>query len=59
MARHYPARDFFRQMPNALRAPLFRGLGPLVGLDLSALTPDALFPAWFGLPDDERNLPSA
>ena len=37
MARHYCARDFFRQMPNRLLARYFRARGVLDDLDIAAL----------------------
>jgi hypothetical protein len=59
MARHYSsAKDFFRQMPNALLARYFQGRGCLLDLDFAAMKeskPDELFAAWLGLPDNQRN----
>ena len=52
MARHYSARDFFRQMPNRLLARYFRARGVLDDLDIAALPetePDALLAAWLDL----------
>lgn len=58
MARHYSTKDFFRQMPNALLACYFHERGFFRDLDFAAMkegSPDALFAAWLGLPDSERN----
>lgn len=58
MARHYTARDFFRQMPNALLARYFEGRGVLGDLDFSAMKdaqPDELFAAWLELSDSQRD----
>ena len=52
MARHYSARDFFRQMPNSLLARYFRAQHVLGDLDIAALPetePDALLAAWLDL----------
>ena len=46
MARHYSAKDFFRQMPNTLLARYFGTRGLFVDLDFSAVKetqPDELF----------------
>ena len=37
MARHYAARDFFRQMPNPLLAHYFHARGVFADLDITAL----------------------
>lgn len=57
MARHYSARSFFRQMPNALLGRYFRSRGLLAELNFAAMKeakPDALFDAWLNLPENER-----
>ncbi len=58
MARHYFARDFFRQMPNRLLARYFRERGLFAEFDFAAMKEtkiDSLFEAWMALPDGERN----
>ena len=58
MARHYCARDFFRQMPNPLLARYFHARGVLGDLDIAALPepqPDALWAAWLTLDDTQRH----
>ena len=58
MARHYSARSFFRQMPNALLARYFTDRGVFIELDFGALKetdPSELFAAWINLPEDRRN----
>lgn len=58
MARHYSAKDFFRQMPNALLARYFHGRGVFDDLDFAALKegkPGELFAAWLDLPEEQRN----
>jgi len=58
MARHYSTKNFFRQMPNALLARYFQGLGLFGGLDFAAMKegkPDALFAAWHYLSEQQRN----
>ena len=37
MSRHYTARSFFRQVPNALLARYFAERGLLVDLDFTAM----------------------
>ena len=37
MARHYSARDSFRQMPNPLLARYFHARGVFADLDITAL----------------------
>ena len=57
MARHYSARDFFRQMPNRLLARYFHARGVLDDLDIAALPetePDALLAAWLDLDPPAR-----
>ncbi len=57
MARHYSARSFFRQVPNALLARYFAGRGLFEDLDFAAMKetkPDALFEAWLELPEEQR-----
>ena len=52
MARHYSARDFFRQMPNRLLARYFHARGVFLDLDIAArpeTQPDALLAAWLDL----------
>ena len=58
MTRHYSARDFFRQMPNALLARYFDVRGVLADVDFAALSetqPDKLFQAWLEIPESQRN----
>ena len=58
MARHYSTKAFFRQMPNALLARYILGQGLFADLDFAAMPegrPEALFAAWQGLPDTQRN----
>jgi hypothetical protein len=58
MARHYSAKDFFRQMPKALLARYFQGRGLFVEVDFAAMKegkPDELFAAWLALLDGQRN----
>lgn len=58
MTRHYSAREFFRQMPNALLARYFATRGVLADLDFAALSetkPDDLFKAWLELPEHQRH----
>ena len=62
MARHYCARDFFRQMPNPLLARYFHARGVLGDLDIAALPepqPDALWAAWLTLDDTQRHVMDA
>lgn len=62
MARHYSAKDFFRQMPNALLARYFHGRGVFDDLDFAAMKegkPDELFAAWLDLPEEQRNATDA
>ena len=62
MARHYCARDFFRQMPNHLLARYFHARGVLGDLDIAALPepqPDALWAAWLTLDDTQRHVMDA
>ena len=57
MARHYSARDFFRQMPNRLLARYFRAQHVFDDLDVAALPesePDALHAAWLDLDASAR-----
>ena len=56
MARHYTARDFFRQMPNRLLARYFRAHGVFADLDIArgVAEPDALLAAWLALGDAAR-----
>jgi hypothetical protein len=57
MGRHYSARDFFRQMPNALLARYFESHGVLEQLDFAAMKEtqvEELFGAWLELPEDKR-----
>ena len=57
MSRHYTARSFFRQVPNALLARYFAERGLLVDLDFTAMKetdPSALFDAWLALPEAQR-----
>lgn len=58
MARHYTTKDFFRQMPNALLARFFQERDLLMEFDFAGMPegkPDALFAAWFELPEERRN----
>lgn len=58
MGRHYSARDFFRQMPNALLARYFEGRGVLAEVDFATLKEtrtESLFAAWLELPEGQRN----
>ena len=58
MARHYPTRDFFRQMPNSLLARYFHAHGVFGDLDFAAMKetqPDELFAAWLGLADTQHH----
>lgn len=51
MTRHYSARDFFRQMPNALLARYFEVRGVLADVDFAALSetqPDKFVPSMAG-----------
>ena len=57
MSRHYTARSFFRQVPNALLARYFAERGLLVDLYFTAMKetdPSALFDAWLALPEAQR-----
>jgi len=57
MARHYSTKSFFRQVPNALLARYFTGLGLFSELGFSAMKetkPDELFAAWLDLPAEQR-----
>jgi len=57
MSRHYSARDFFRQMPNALLARYFAAHGVLEQLDFAAMKEThvtELFGAWLELPENKR-----
>ena len=58
LARHYPTRAFFRQMPNDLLARYFRRRGLFEDVDFAGLgetRPEALFAAWLALADQDRN----
>lgn len=58
MARHYPTRDFFQQMPNRLLARYFHARGVFDDLDFAAMQetqPDELFTAWLALDDAPRH----
>jgi len=57
MARHYSAKNFFRQIPNALLARYFHKRELFTDLDFTAMKetkPDALFAAWLELPEEQR-----
>lgn len=56
--RHYSPKDFFRHVPNALLARYFREKELFTDLDFEAMKetkPDALFDAWLGLGEQQRN----
>jgi hypothetical protein len=58
MTRHYSAREFFHQMPNALLARYFEPRQVLADVDFVALhetKPDGLFQAWLELPESKRH----
>jgi hypothetical protein len=58
VARHYTTKDFFRQMPNALLARFFQKRDLLMEFDFASMPegkPDALFAAWFELPEEPRH----
>lgn len=58
MARHYTTKDFFRQMPNVLLARFFQERDLLMEFDFTGMPdskPDALFAAWFELPEYLRH----
>lgn len=57
MARHYSAREFFRQMPKALLGRYFRARNLFATIDFDKMPegkPDALFDAWMALSDADR-----
>ncbi len=58
MARHYSAREFFQQVPNALLRRYFDAKGVLTGFNFFAMTEakiDLLFDSWKVLPETQRN----
>lgn len=58
MSRHYSAKHFFRQMPNALLSRFFLERNLLIDFDFSGMkeaNPDNLFAAWLALRDDQRS----
>lgn len=60
--RHYSTKDFFRHVPNALLARYFQGRGLFTKIDFEKMKeskPDALFDAWLGLDERQRNLMDA